>query len=482
MEKEFKILKKIVEKPTRKSFLVAIPVNMYRIQTFSFIKELNFFQKVVLQFKVKPDIKNSEIASLLGLDEKLVAIVEGQLESQKLLDKMGSVTEDGKHKLEDLDGLTVDKSKREWGYVFQYVDRNEFYPYYISDFERADIDETRPPRLLGLKGDNPEYLFYFNVSGCMNGNCSTVMPNPDESTISALISHSSSIVDDLSLYCDDSPDLYWLCTYVYLPTVNGDIYESDWQVLDPFGRGDSMPLKFYIMSLNDLSFKKRINECFSEVNTIEQQQLKEFQAKLEDRVECEIENTFDFVLFSKIDMQLQLYVKDVVRYYLRISDGKCFNYEDVSSFIFNLQNALETIFKIDRENRSEIYNRAIYSNEEKKWKNLILANEKIPFWNGKLIPLKLKKAVHGNLRNPISLRSYFCAAMLTVLLDEKNDFVNLFKGKAALIDEIAELRNISVHGHTENEKKEMYRKEKVIEYYFFFVELINKYIKYKNNE
>ena len=38
---------------------------------------------------------------------------------------------------------------------------------------------------------------------------------------------------------------------------------------------------------------------FSEVNTIEQQQLKEFQAKLEDRVECEIGNTFDFVLFSQ---------------------------------------------------------------------------------------------------------------------------------------------------------------------------------------
>ena len=41
--------------------------------------------------------------------------------------------------------------------------------------------------------------------------------------------------------------------------------------------------------------------------------------------------------------------KNVVRYYLRISDGKCFNYERCLSFIFNLQNAIGDDFKIDRE-------------------------------------------------------------------------------------------------------------------------------------
>ena len=88
----------------------------------------------------------------------------------------------------------------------------------------------------------------------MNGNCSTVMPNPSRSTISALDFSFFFIVDDLSLYCDDSPDLYWLCTLFILPAVNGDIYESDCQVLIPW-TWNSMPLKFYIMSLNDLSFK-----------------------------------------------------------------------------------------------------------------------------------------------------------------------------------------------------------------------------------
>ena len=55
--------------------MVSIPLYMYRVETNEFEHGLNFFQKVVLKFKAKPNIKSETIAQLTGLDEKLIAMV-----------------------------------------------------------------------------------------------------------------------------------------------------------------------------------------------------------------------------------------------------------------------------------------------------------------------------------------------------------------------------------------------------------------------
>ena len=58
-----------LQKPSDKSFLVSIPMSMYRIQTRQFTSGLNYFQKAVLKLKFMPQLSNEKIATILNLDD-----------------------------------------------------------------------------------------------------------------------------------------------------------------------------------------------------------------------------------------------------------------------------------------------------------------------------------------------------------------------------------------------------------------------------
>ena len=48
----------IKRRPSKMSIMVCIPFYMYRVETNEFEHGLNFFQKIVLNFKARPGIKD----------------------------------------------------------------------------------------------------------------------------------------------------------------------------------------------------------------------------------------------------------------------------------------------------------------------------------------------------------------------------------------------------------------------------------------
>ena len=93
--------------PSPKYILVAVPLYMYRIQTSKFDSGLNFFEKTVFRFMARPDVSSQEIAESLGLDEKLVLVVQGQLQSRGLVNSLG-YTEKGRLLSKNMDSIIVD--------------------------------------------------------------------------------------------------------------------------------------------------------------------------------------------------------------------------------------------------------------------------------------------------------------------------------------------------------------------------------------
>ena len=120
-----------VRSPGPKAFPISIPMYMYRIKTKKFRYGLDFFQKAVLRFRAKPGIENYQIGACLGLDESLIAEIQGVLSSSGYLTADGLLTPQGVDMLNNLDTLIIDKEHDEIGYVFQFVDRDDYLPYYV---------------------------------------------------------------------------------------------------------------------------------------------------------------------------------------------------------------------------------------------------------------------------------------------------------------------------------------------------------------
>ena len=127
----------IEHKPNRTAVLLGIPMYMYRIKTHRSSYGLNFFQKAVLKFKTKPNIETSTIAACLGLDEKLITTIHNELVLKGLITSEGILTAKGNEIKSDVDGLIIDKKSTQIGYVFQYVDKAEMYPYYVNNISKA---------------------------------------------------------------------------------------------------------------------------------------------------------------------------------------------------------------------------------------------------------------------------------------------------------------------------------------------------------
>ena len=122
----------IKERPSKYSFLVAIPFNMYRIQTHKYSDGLNFFQRAVLKFLAKPGIGIEMISSIMDVDSRLVEIVVKQLKKKKYIDSDNLLTDEGRFYRNSAMGIVVDPTEKKIGYVFQMCDRDEYYPFYVN--------------------------------------------------------------------------------------------------------------------------------------------------------------------------------------------------------------------------------------------------------------------------------------------------------------------------------------------------------------
>ncbi len=491
----------IKSRPSPKCIMVAIPLYMFRIKTNEFEQGLNFFQKTVLKFKAKPGIKDELIAEYTGLDSKLIAIVTSQLQNKQLVNDHGSLSELGKEKLKDVDGLVVNPGIKEKpiGYVFKYVNQDKLYPYYVNQVISADLLENskgqlqHPKIVTGTKGDGDDYTdlpFFLDevLKNMSNFN------RPTEKEVLQLIQNSSrkginlesdesqneKLSSQLSVrFLNEKPEIVWACTYVYLQQNENETYEPDWRILDPFGYGDNVALKFYINNPINKNLLDSIQKKFADVKTLGGKILADYQVQINKLIEERILSDFSFG-FNRLDKNLQMYLEAIIRNLILLENHNYIDLDASVSFSLNLQNALENILKLDKEKRTS-YFEMVYveldNDSFKKRNSLIGIYRQKLFSNNTQVPLPLLNASRGTLSRGNSLLSYLVSFILTYNYDNKSVLFKILNNKIELFIEVAQLRNEKGHGQTSNEKTlKSLSKEEVHKFYDFIKSLLNNFI------
>lgn len=201
----------------------------------------------------------------------------------------------------------------------------------------------------------------------------------------------------------DQPEIVWVCTYIYHKENEDGYFDPEWKIADPFGFGDSISLKFYINNLRNENLNKSIISRFSDIKTLEGKTLLDFYEIINKRIEEKLLS--DFSIGIKIlDINLQTYIESVLKNTI-ILEQRNYNDLDASlSFSLNIQNALENIFKQDREQRNSFYDR-IYSEQdnefEKKKRSLIGIYRQKLFSNNTMVPKPLINVCKGSLAREI---------------------------------------------------------------------------------
>lgn len=475
--------------------MVSIPLYMYRVETNEFEHGLNFFQKVVLKFKAKPNIKSETIAQLTGLDEKLIAMVSAELQGKGLLSEHGSLSDKGREKLNEVEGLVVNSGKRRISYVFKYLNQDKLYPYFIQKVDPADIleDNGQHPKIVtGTKGDGEDYteLPFFIDDLIVK---KQTFNKPTEREVLQLIQNSNrkseqkqedeeknnKLSKQLSIrFLKDQPEIVWVCTYIYLKENEEGYFDPEWKIADPFGFGDSISLKYYISKLGNENLNKSIIGRFSDAKTLEGKTLTDFYEIINKRIEEKLLS--DFLIGTKtLDINLQTYIESVIKNIILLEQQ---NYNDLDaslSFSLNIQNALENIFKQDREQRISIYERVyseIDADFDKKKRSLIGIYRQRLFSSNTLVPQPIINVCKGSLTRGTSLLSYVASFILTYNYDNKSILFKLLNNRIDQIIEIAQLRNEKGHGQTASEKElRPFSKSEVLKHYDFFKSLINNY-------
>lgn len=485
----------IKRRPSKKYLMVSIPLYMYRVETNEFEHGLNFFQKVVLKFKAKPNIKNETIALLTGLDDKLIAIVSSELQGKDLLSEHGSLSDKGQEKLNEVEGLVVNSGKRKIGYVFKYLDQDKLYPYFIQKVEPADIleDKGQHPKIVtGTKGDGEDYteLPFFIDDLVIK---KQTFNKPTEREVLQLIQNTNrkgeqkqqddeknnKLSKQLSIrFLKDQPEIVWVCTYIYLKENEESYFDPEWRIADPFGFGDSISLKFYLSKLGNENLNKSIIGRFSDAKTLEGKTLSDFYEMINTRIEEKLLS--DFSIGTKaLDINLQTYIESVVKNIILLEQQDYNDLDASLSFSLNIQNALENIFKQDREQRSFFYEK-VYSELDKDFENkknsLIRIYKQKLFSLNTLVPKPIINVCKGSLARGNSLLSYMASFILTYNFDNKSILFKLLNNRIESIIEIAQLRNEKGHGQTASEKElRPFSNAEVLKHYDFFKTIINDY-------
>lgn len=485
----------IKRRPSKKYLMVSIPLYMYRVETNEFEHGLNFFQKVVLKFKAKPNIKSETIAQLTGLDDKLIAMVSAELQGKGLLSEHGSLSDKGREKLNEVEGLVVNSGKRRISYVFKYLNQDKLYPYFIQKVDPADIleDNGQHPKIVtGTKGDGEDYteLPFFIDDLIVK---KQTFNKPTEREVLQLIQNSNrkseqkqedeeknnKLSKQLSIrFLKDQPEIVWVCTYIYLKENEEGYFDPEWKIADPFGFGDSISLKYYISKLGNENLNKSIIGRFSDAKTLEGKTLTDFYEIINKRIEEKLLS--DFSIGTKtLDINLQTYIESVIKIIILLEQQNYNDLDESLSFSLNIQNALENIFKQDREQRISIYER-VYSEKDadfdKKKRSLIGIYRQRLFSSNTLVPQPIINVCKGSLTRGTSLLSYVASFILTYNYDNKSILFKLLNNRIDQIIEIAQLRNEKGHGQTASEKElRPFSKSEVLKHYDFFKSLINDY-------
>ena len=496
-----RIIFNILRPPSPKSILISFPMNMYRIKTYQFEYGLDFFQRAILMLKSNPHVTNHMIAESLGFNIELVDRIVGELQFNKLLDSNGFLTQAGRDKRNDIDGLVINPQKEQLGYVLQFVDREGYYPYYIKDLGEEPNMADRTGIIVGTKGDGHDKVKRpFDLSFINDGR--RVLPIPNERVLMDLIikasrkedlfgnKKASEIRDNLSIsYFQDSPDPIpvTVCTYIYLPKREEDnLYEPEWQILDPFGNGDSSQLKFYLESFNNPELKNEINKRFGDAETLANKNFGDYSAFLNNETIRMRDNDFG-AYFQSLDSNLQQYLDSTIKNIFIFRQYKYHDFDSGDMLIISTQRALETLFLLDAEKRSDIYDqmkeefstpedghRDEYYKKRRSFLKEMMRNKMITMSDPERL-IRLSKKVEPARAN--SLKQYIYNLILTYNYDNKSPLFKLIDGHVDELFDIAELRNTKGHGQTESEGSvSMITKDIAENTYSFLQNFINNYM------
>lgn len=494
-----KILYNFARKPSSEYKLIAIPMYMYRVETDEFTHGLNFFQKTILKLKARPNTKDERIAELLGFDSKLVAIIIRELTQKKLLNQHGTLSPAGKEMLMDLDGLIVDSTKKRVGYIFKYVNEDRFYDYYIHKITTADVlsDQRKYPGIItGTKGEGQDYVdtpLYYDIA--LSNKITVAMPA--EKDIIKLINNSNKKYDSLNIEGEDKllpssalnikllneqPEIVWVSTYVYMQKLTNDCYDPEWRVSDPFGFGDNIVMKFYLINQRDPGIKNSLNSKFSNAKLAGGKIYTEYYERQRKQVEEKLLSNFVYSI-HQADANLQQYVESLIKQYIILEDSSFKDIDASLSFSLYLQNILENILKQDYAKRISYY-QSVYKNLDdefsKKKASLISIFRTRVISSSTFVPQPLINQCKGKLSSGKSLLAYLVSFILTYNYDNNSILFEILNNQIETFISIAYLRNEKGHGQTESENRlKPLAQSDVEKYYNFVKKLINTFVEGK---
>lgn len=484
-------------KPSDKCLLVAIPMNMYRVQTNKFTSGLNYFQKAVLKFKYMPQMSNSKISQILHLDEHLINLIVDQLEAKELITSTGFLTPKGEEMRNNADGFIINDDQRQIGYVFSYDGGNEYFPYYQNEICLAEItgNELTYPTEKGTRtvdlplnviDDNNE----FGVA-------------PTENLVLQIIKNSAyremegnGDIEDISnelfhikFIPNNEAEQVVVCTYVYLPQLeDGNGYDDDWLVCDPFGEGNNYELKLFLEKecKRNKALATAFFNCFKDVVTENNRKFDESAKWFDEQVSNRIALLFDDEKYSKMDSHIQLAIHDVVEYYMRMerNDFRVIRHDQQQMFFMNMQAALESILIQDQSDREETFadldiNYGEYGTQEDRRECLKAVYKKKILSETTTVPRVLIKIKTGSWKGR-SLLDYLMKFIMSLSCEPDLDsckVIKVFKNRIDTIVGISQMRNHIGHGTTDaNESNTTFGKNDAIEYFTFMTELITDYI------
>lgn len=476
-------------KPSEKAFLVGIPMDMYRLKTQDFSGGLDFFQHTILRFKERLDISDKDIIQFTGFDEKLVELVINSLKPT-YISHSGVITDEGRFALSDPHHLIAKSSQKinKPGYVFKLPAINSLLNDYVEEI--SPVDNYKKEGVLQLVEEDSKGDEKFSPVVVLSRNTKHSTTAPLEREIihriemKYCIEQENECVYDIKnrqiaiqFVPDKTPTKVLVCTYIYLPQINANIYASDWVVMDPFNdnNGTSPQLKFYVESLNDENLQLALTQHFATAPSLEKLSFGELRRQLEEKVQTEIDLLWGDA-FSKLDRNLQTYIRIVLCKKKEMGYCHFESREHSQSFISNIQEALETILKIDKHSRSIVYqyNRVEYDENltKRKFSKILRGDCAVETSVFNKLYKDLKDMMKNN-SEPKSLKQFLPEFILSYENKITEPLFVKIVQNLNLIVEIAYSRNDHDHGHTEEEGLlTALSSEDVNRYYQIFTEII----------
>jgi hypothetical protein len=467
---------------------VAIPVQVYRVEVADFRGSLNFFQKYILRFKLRPDMSHPRLAEFMGIDEKLLHVILNELVEANLLNESYNLTAEGERLARNPYEIITDKERRKVGFVLRYADQETYYPYFLEALPYAEIKKfsgTRPKLEKLGHLDYLEQLWFKNVqtdfptSGIISRLVRNTLKNNDldDSMVGDAAEESSLSVR----FLEEGPEKMWLALWVYLPKFDQEAYAPDWEVLDPFGYGTNPDIKFNLKKEENTFFLQKIDEIFGNKKTVLSKNFLDYRALVRDKA---LEKLSSYASGLKvIDQKCYDYATLIEEHFIKLTDAHFIPqaYTESVNLIMDVHKALESLFKLDRTYRPKSYERMLvehdYQEKYQRRSDLTKVLKSLGFSEGD-VPKVYLDISERELSNPTSLRPHIVCFLLTHKFNQSSPLFEAIKGKLWPLNTVSVYRNEDAHGQIGDQQIVALPEKDLRQAYHFFRTFITEYLKH----